>query len=158
MTALRNGHRNRLLAVEVQESDPNRMEPKRCKHEGCYNPTRGSKDYCTDHVLNNTYAKHIIEEMANREQEDRQVHLSGSSTANIEGITAREILLELSQSGPRTIERMTRELCLSRPLIYNYALALKKSGMIQFYSTSRGSLVLCLMGQEVSGKEAAACA
>jgi len=122
----------------------------------CRNTTRGNKDYCLEHIAKNSYAKHILLELANRNKEDNRVKIKGPSVANVDGITCQEILLELHNSEQRTIERVTRELNLDRAIIFNYAIALREVGKIQFYS-DRGSLTLRLVERTTLG-EGAVCA
>ena len=122
---------------------PIERESKICKCFKCPNTTRGDKDYCVTHVLENPYAKRLIAELDNRKREDAQVGMQGSTVVNMEGITSKEILLAI-KFGPCTIERIAKNLNLDRTIIYYYAVALKKVDKIQFSTSRRGALVLHL--------------
>ena len=126
-------------------SDPNGLrtsETKTCHYAGCNKSTRGDKGYCLIHVAHNLYANHVMKELENREYEDTQVKLKGSYKANLNGITAKEILLELNQHGPRTINRLSRELNIELGLIHSYVVALKKCNKIRVSVTRRGATVI----------------
>jgi len=126
------------------EAAPSRLrtEAKLCHHARCSKPTTGDKDYCLLHVAHNSYAKHVIEALENRNYEDAQVKLRGPEAANIEGITAKEILLELSQRGPRTVNRLSRNLRIEGGILRSYLVALKMSRKISESTTKRGAVVI----------------
>ena len=136
-----------MNCLEQRSADSEFSESKPCRDHTCKNTTRGDKSYCIQHIAKNSYARHILLELETRQREDYRVKIKGCSVANIEGITCQEILLELNNNEQRTIERMTRELNIERAIIYNYALALRKAGRIQFYSDG-GLLTLRLVEQE----------
>ena len=136
-----------MNCLEQRSADSEFSESKTCRDQICKNTTRGDKDYCIRHIAKNSYAKHVLLELENRRREDLQVKIKGCSVANLAGITCQEIILELSNTEQRTVERMMRELNIERAIIYNYALALRKAGKIQFFS-DRGLLILRLVEQE----------
>lgn len=119
-------------------------EVKVCSHDGCRDTTRNGKIYCTKHVESHVYVRELLESIDNRVLEDEHVNKNGSDVANLEGITAKELLLELKLKGPRTLERLERELQLKRSIVYKYAVAFKREGIVEFSTTSRGSVTVRL--------------
>lgn len=126
-------------------TDSDDGEVKVCSIDGCRSTTRNRKPYCTRHVDNHPHVQELLQRMEDRIAEDQNVNMKGSDVANLHGITSKEILLQLRLNGPRTIERLERELRLTRSIVYKYAVALKKNGVVEFNTTSRGNITVELV-------------
>lgn len=117
-----------------------------CEADGCNQSTRENKAFCTDHVENQPYVQDLMRRMADREQEDLKVRQNGSSAVNLKGITISEILLHLRQNGPRTEDRLQRELQIEKGTLYSYIVALRKNGIVELGTTPRGCTSIALVG------------
>lgn len=113
-----------------------------CDAEGCNAATREGKPFCSDHVERHAYVQDLLGQIAEREAEDERVRKVGPKAANLKGITAQEILQHLYFNGPRTVERLSRELNLEIEIIRGYARALAKANHVTLGSTKRGAMVL----------------
>jgi len=116
-----------------------------CAADNCKESTRKRKPYCSRHVEQHVYVKELMDRLDHRVVEDDEVNREGSDVANLEGITAREILLQLRLNGPRTLERLERELQIARSIVYKYAVALKRDGIVTFNTNNRGSVTVELV-------------
>jgi hypothetical protein len=117
-----------------------------CSVDGCFETTRERKIYCTDHVEQQPYIQELLAQIHERESEDNKVMMEGPSAVNMGGITIKEILLLLKQRGPRTEERLTRELHLEKSMVHNYVVALNKKGIVEYHSTARFDQSIALVG------------
>ena len=120
-----------LEIFRVQETvSETQRQTKVCDFDDCTQTTRENKAFCTDHIEKQPYVQDLMKRMLAREQEDFRVRCEGSVSVNFHGITVNEILLHLRQSGPRTEERLQRELQLEKSILYNYIIALQKKGLV----------------------------
>ena len=129
-------------------TDVNEAEVKICAYEGCGHKTRKSKPYCSNHVESHTYVDDLLQRMQDRVDEDAAVLREGSKVANIHGITCMEIILQLRLNGPRTLDRLERELQINRSIIYKYTVALKREGLVAFGRTHRGNTTVSLINKD----------
>jgi hypothetical protein len=137
---------NKLSALRLgMFSDPSANQTRTCATKGCPETTREGKIYCTNHVEKHPYVKHLLDRMADRDKEDHNVKMRGPKAVNMEGITVAEIMLHLRQNGPRTEERLQRELQIDKSIIHNYVVALNQRGLVKFDVTSRYSLTVELV-------------
>lgn len=132
----------KALQMFIEQSQ---TEVRTCSFPDCMEATREGKHYCSNHVDQQPYVKDLLKRMANRTEEDEKVRLEGASSVNMEGITAKEILLQLRQSRTRTEERLTRELQIDKSIIHNYAIRLNRDGFIHFGRTNRNNLTIVLL-------------
>jgi hypothetical protein len=116
-----------------------------CKVEGCTEATNGCKDFCSDHVEYHPYVRNLMRRLNLREHEDEEVRREGSTVVNMEGITVKEILLHLTLSGPRTEERLAREVQVDQVIIHNCLVRLSKEGIIKFGYNARNSVSVQLI-------------
>lgn len=130
-------------------TDTNEVQVKFCSVEECNAKTRKGKPYCSKHVEQHTYVDDLLNRMQARVDEDAHVLANGSKVANIEGITAKEIILELRLNGTRTLDRLERELRVSRSVIFKYVVALKREGVVTFGQTSRGNTTVSLIDNDL---------
>lgn len=129
-------------------TDVNEAEVKICALENCAQKTRKGKPYCSNHVESHTYVDELLQRMQDRIDEDAAVLREGSKVANIQGITCTEIILQLRLNGPRTLDRLERELQISRSIIYKYTVALKREGLVIFGRTTRGNTTVALVNED----------
>jgi len=117
-----------------------------CSENDCAKATREGKPYCPDHVELNPHSRIVVAEIARRQEEDEQIRLGKTEVVdvNLAGITAKEILQNLDDHGPRTTQRLCRELSIEPTVINGYIEALGKRGLISIGKTSRGSVMVSL--------------
>lgn len=117
-----------------------------CGADSCAATTREGKPYCPDHVGMNPHSQRVLADIQRRADEDDQVRrgLTETSDINIHGITAQEILQSLIDHGPRTKQRLCREINLEPTVIDGYIAALLEQRVITVGRTSRGSTVVAL--------------
>lgn len=125
---------------------PYRSNTRTCEATGCKLATRESKPYCPEHVGMNAHAMLVLQRIAEREAEDERVRKGKArvETYNIDGITAQEIVQNLYEHGPRTRERLCRELSIDREILDGYAQALITAKRVFIGRTVRGSETLIL--------------
>lgn len=136
------------MKVVIPEGVRSRLGGRHCELSGCGLPTREGKPYCSDHVEHNPYAKEVMEKLGQREDDDER---AGAKTArrkklNTSGVTATELLHAVAERGPRTVERLCRELNIEMDVLNGYVSALSREGRISLGQTSRGSVVVSLAG------------
>jgi predicted HTH transcriptional regulator len=119
-----------------------------CQEEGCFETTRERKPYCTDHFKQHPYVQQLLKQLSERDAEDRRVLMEGSIAVNLDGITVKEIIQLLKQKGPRTEQRLIRELHLDSSMVHNYVVALRKKGLIKNRTTPRFDQVITLVGAD----------
>jgi len=117
-----------------------------CSDGECMNATREGKPYCPDHVGQNPYSSKVLEYIVRRAAEDEQIRLelTEPEDINVQGITAQEILQNIAEHGPRTKERLCRELSIEAKVMEGYIKALADRGLVAKGTTSRGSVVVSL--------------
>lgn len=121
-----------------------------CDVDDCYENTREGKIYCSNHIEKQPYIQELMKRIQDRTQEDELVRQEGSTAVNLEGITSKEIRLQLQYSGTRTEERLTRELQVDKTIVHNYAIRLQTEGVIRFGRTNRNNLTIVLVGFDPS--------
>ena len=132
-----------LKALQLQFEQA-QTAAKMCDSPGCFETTREGKTYCSNHIEMQPYVRDLLKRMEQRHEEDEMVRREGSVAVNLEGITVKEIKLQLSISGSRTEERLTRELQIDKTVIHNYAIRLNKEGLVEFGRTLRNNLTVNL--------------
>jgi hypothetical protein len=117
-----------------------------CSEQSCGLATREGKPYCPEHVAMNPYSKRVVDEIARREAEDDKIRQGATNPrdVNICGITAQEIIQNLTDHGPRTLQRLCRELTVEEKILWSYVEALRRRGFVVIGRTSRGSLTVSL--------------
>jgi predicted transcriptional regulator len=133
------------MRIVIPEGTSTRLGPRYCEHKGCVSHTRESKPFCTDHNDLNPHARRVIEELQRREVDDERAQ-KGRRGINVDGVTAVEILQNVAEHGPRTKERLCRELNLDVPVLDGYVEALRRAGKIRLTLSRRGSEVVTLAG------------
>lgn len=117
-----------------------------CEHPGCVERTREGKPYCYDHLDAHPYVRWLESAIKSAKEADdlagRVVPDPASLDANI---TVRDLVVHLENHGPRTEERLGRELSLSVTAVRNYSAALETRGAIERAKTRRGSTVVRLV-------------
>lgn len=134
----------RLRAFQGLLHQPRRLSPRHCEAAGCVHATREGKAYCSDHVEMHPYVQDLIARLDQRESEDERVQKRGPRAVNLQGITTQEILQHLAFHGPRTEERLCRELNLEVKTLQGYVQALRRKKLVTLGHTKRGSTVVKL--------------
>lgn len=116
------------------------MPPRRC--ELCGQATREGKPYCSEHVERHAYVREVMAALEARAEEERAVLRRGAAAVDLQGINAREVLLQLRLHGERTVERLARDLQLDPRLVPHYVQALARRGLVRLGRTSRGSVLV----------------
>lgn len=124
---------------------PRRISPRHCEHPGCNQATREGKAYCSEHVEEHPYVKELIARLAERDRQDEEVSKRGSKAVALDAITAQEILQHLAFHGPRTEERLCRELNVDVRTLKGYVGALKRARLVTLGTTKRGSTLVKLV-------------
>jgi hypothetical protein len=143
----------RLRAFQGLLHQPRRLSPRHCEAPGCVHATREGKAYCSDHVEMHPYVQDLMSRLEQREDEDDRVQKRGSRAVNLQGITTQEILQHLAFHGPRTEERLCRELNLDAKTLQGYVQAMRRSKLVTLGHTKRGSTVVKLAKQLVRAAE-----
>lgn len=127
---------------------PHTPSTRACKVDACEHMTREGKPFCPEHVDAHPYVQNLLSSLADRQAEEERVRTAGANEVNIDGITARELVLHLSLHGARTVERIARELQLDTQIVRGYVAALHERDLITQSTTNRGSLVVKLRDPE----------
>lgn len=133
----------------------NRLRPRRCAAPGCAVATREGRDYCSDHVEQQPYVQALLAKLEERELQDDRVKSTGPKAVDLSGITSREILQHLAFHGPRTEERLCRELDLDLKTLSAYVSAMRDKGLVRLGQTKRGSTVVKLVKRRIASAEPA---
>lgn len=123
---------------------PHTPSTRGCKVDNCEQMTREGKPFCPEHVDEHPYVQNLLSSLADRQAEEERVRSAGAPEVDIDGITARELVLHLSLHGARTVERIARELQLDAEIVRGYVAALHERDLITQSTTNRGSLVVKL--------------
>jgi hypothetical protein len=127
---------------------PHTPSTRGCRHGDCEAMTREGKPYCPDHVDVHPYVRNLLDALAGRRAEEERVRSAGADAVDMDGITAREVVLHLSLHGARTIERISRELQIDGEIVTGYVAALDERDLIVTSATNRGSTVVKLRDPE----------
>lgn len=127
----------------VQQSRKSLSRP--CAHPGCRQKTREGKPYCPEHIENLTQVKEILAQLEGKRAEEEVANLGGWKSINRDGITTHEILQMLDLHGPRTMERLARDLKLTEVQISSYIKALKSWNLVTTRRTARGSTIVSII-------------
>ncbi|HBP22474.1 MAG TPA: hypothetical protein DEA08_32430 [Planctomycetes bacterium] len=115
-----------------------------CEHPGCLEPTRERKPYCSDHIDDLPYIQELVARICERDEELERVARRGWKEVDPQGLTASEILLQLSLYGDRTVPRLCRDLQLDIDVAEGFAMALARRGMVTLGQTDRGHMKVAL--------------
>jgi hypothetical protein len=132
----------RLKTAERNTSDSPHTRTRLCAEEACGKTTREGKPFCLHHVEQHSYVQVILETLAEKDAEHGRVEREGPTAVDPEGLTAKELLLHLSQHGSRTVERLSREFQLTGSIMCHYVEALSRQGFVSTGRTTRGSIVV----------------
>jgi hypothetical protein len=132
----------KLTNLQGLFTGPRRIAPRHCEHDGCDQATREGKAYCSDHVEEHPYVQGLLNRLAERDRQDDDVARRGSKAVDLGGITAQEILAHLAFHGPRTEERLCRELNVGDKTVAGYVQALKRARLVTLGTTKRGSTLV----------------
>lgn len=110
--------------------------------QACGGPTREGKPFCPDHVEELPYVASLLCELAAQAAEHQAVSKNGASAVDVDGTTARELLHLLRLHGPRTVQRLGRELNIKPALVADYARALAAVGRVILGRSRRGKVLL----------------
>jgi len=127
-----------------------------CQAAGCQAQTREGKPYCSEHVTAHPYVQRLLETLEERESEQEDVRSNGCGAVDTAGPTAGEILRHLSHNGPKTVQRIARDLQLELAVVRSYVRSLEGEGRVHLSQTSRGSFVVRFGAETRSGRIARA--
>jgi len=136
--------RNNPRIVEIGRNEGGRPKPERC--DICGGPTREGKNLCTKHIESAPYAKSLAARMLQLEEEEARAE-KGDITFSASSENVKELLTLLELNGPRTIDRLSRELNTSKNVIRTYVSALQKEGIVKTKLTTRGATMVSLSNQ-----------
>lgn len=105
----------------------------------CGEKTKEGKDRCIEH---SAYAQKLKLKQQEIESLDEQARMGKKIDINSPNI--RDLFLALRLQGPRTVERLAKEMNKDIEVIEGYLKALKKTGLIKFGKTKRGSTTVSL--------------
>lgn len=128
-----------------------RVAPRRCEAPNCSAATREGKPYCTEHIAQHPYVVDLLAALDQRDEDDAVAAMHYDrrrAGVNLQGITAQEIVMHLSVNGPRTAERLCRELSLDLQTLAGYIRALKRAKAVTETRSRRGSIVINLRNKE----------
>lgn len=137
-----------LARTVAPPARPHTPSTRQCRHETCEQVTREGKPYCPEHVDAHPYVRNLLAALDARHAEEERVRRGGSMEVDMDGITAREVVLHLSLHGARTVERISRELQIDADIVRGYVEALDERDMIMQSTTNRGSTVVKLRDPE----------
>lgn len=121
--------------------DGTRSSVRHCMY--CGLSTREGKSCCTDHVHRLPYVQSLLDLIDGKEERDEAVIASGVTDEDIEsGISVHELLQHLALNGPKTEERLCRDLNFKPKTVAAYAKGLSERGLVQIGRTARGSTVV----------------
>ncbi len=117
-----------------------------CRVDPCAQSAREGKPFWPHHLAQHSYVQEILKILEERKAEEDRVRAEGPEAVNLSGLTARELMVHLSQHGSRTVERLSREFQLEAPVMHDYVSALHGQGLVIVGRTTRGSTVVRLAG------------
>ena len=124
------------------------------KCESCEETTREGKKYCTHHVEKHSYIQDLMARMRERERQDHEVMMLGSTAVNHTGITVQEIMIHLRQTGTMTVEGLAKALQLEKYVLQKYIFALRDQSRVEIINTARECMAVRLLsGEELFGDE-----
>lgn len=127
-----------------------RQGGRKCDAPGCTATTREGKPFCTEHVEMHSYAQAVLQTLAERERQDDAVARKGGRAARLDALTVQEIRVHLEHNGPRTVERLVRELNVDEKTIRGYVAAMRRAGLVRMGRTKRGSDLVRLAQAKVA--------
>lgn len=123
------------------------QKTKRCDVFGCIELTRENKPFCLEHIERAPYVQDLLRRMEERVKLDQEVE-TDHQKADLDSITAREIVLALRKQGTVTEENMSRAMKLPRTTIHNYALAMQDKKIVTLRPTDRGRMAVTLLDSD----------
>lgn len=138
------------------ESVGERRRSRSCEFSGCGEKTREGKPYCLGHVEEHPHVQRLLLQLAEREAQDERVREYGAAAVDLGSVTVHEILLHLELHGPRTEERLVRELTVDLRALSGYLVALAAAGRISLGSTARGSRLAKPVSRSVADQRVSA--
>ena len=111
-----------------------------CFAPGCMNSTREGKPFCSKHVEMHPYIQEVVALINSRATELSDIakgrHVKEDSSL------FEEIIVHITNLGPKTIERLARDLMISIPVIKKLIKTMKKQKLIRIGRSKRGSTVV----------------
>lgn len=131
-----------MTPKSVGRIGPSRKRTSYCQLDGCGTYTYEGKPYCTKHVEHHPYVQSILAVLADRKNEEERVDKRGRRAVNIEGSVSQEIISYLRIHGPRTINRLARDLNRDLRIQSLYVAALRRSGLVITGKNARGGIIV----------------
>ena len=117
---------------------------RKCEADGCNQATRENKPFCSDHVDQHPYVQAILATLAGDEEEIERIQARGKKAVDTDGSLVASILLQLEQNGERTLERLSRDLWVDKPIVETAVRELAKQGIVTLGMTKRKSTTAML--------------
>jgi len=141
--------RNPRIRTVERGGGGKRDKPKKCEilEDGriCGKVTREGKNVCPDHIDRGSYVQQLMARQQQMEDADEAAAKGKVKLDN--NATVKELLLILELNGPRTIERLVRDLNRDAKIVEAYIKALKRKKLVKTKTTKRGSTVVLLPNQ-----------
>ena len=106
-------------------------EPTFCEVPSCERTTSARKPYCSHHVHLSPYVRELLSSLEEQRREIAAVRRRGPKAVDLEGLTARNLLLELEHAGATSIAGLGRRLMLEERVLESYLGALGAAGRVQ---------------------------
>ena len=142
-----NGSRNwqhnprRMRVADVFRKKAN-LSNKRCKI--CGDLTQEGKLYCTDHVEHHPYIQSLLNKIEEKHYEEFEVSRLGEEGIDPDGDNVHDILMYLKIYGPRTVERLARDLIMETEILHHYINFLAGKGQVNLTRNKRKRTVVSL--------------
>lgn len=117
-----------------------REKTRHCKT--CGKATQEGKRYCTDHVKQHEYVVDLIRKLELSDLEELEVRQQGYQAIRPDSIIAKDMIAILKSQGPRSIERLSRELRRDSELVERYVEYLYQQGLVELKETNRGKVAV----------------
>lgn len=134
----------RILTPPQGSRERERHPSRQCEREGCLERTRDGKPFCQQHVDSHVYVQEVLRQLAERDAQDEAVAAHGAKAVRFDSVTAYEVILHLSLHGPRTIERLVREVNVEKKVLRGYLSAMRNKKLVTFSTTKRGATLVKL--------------
>lgn len=88
------------------------------------------------------YVENLLSQLAEQEKEHERVLSKGTRAANLKGLTVKELKMHLQLFGPRTVNRLARELNLDSNVIAVYVRKMERAKIVTTTVTRRGHVMV----------------
>jgi hypothetical protein len=122
----------------------------RCNAPFCTHSTSSGKPYCSRHIHLTPYVRELRRTLQNQRRELATVRRLGPGAVDLEGLTARNLVLELAQTGACSAASLGRRLHVDTQVLESYLTALEFAGEVQSARHANGRLIFGLRLEPVA--------